>query len=123
VTLKTRFTEEALADHEQLYEFAVVRGEATGPRPSGHWNWTPSAMAWGCWRNHLQLQKAAPDNTFLRELIIAFGAPGYVALFEIDGARTVTVPKAGSEWNGTYLTPSSPRKRGSTVLLRPEANG
>jgi hypothetical protein len=27
----------------------------------------------------------------LRELIIAFGASGYVALFEIDGAETVTV--------------------------------
>lgn len=32
-----------------------------------------------------------PDNTFLRELIIAFGASGYVALFEIDDASTVTV--------------------------------
>jgi plasmid stabilization system protein ParE len=36
-------------------------------------------------------RKAAPDNTFLRELIIAFGASGYVALFEIDDANTVTV--------------------------------
>ena len=31
------------------------------------------------------------DNTFLRELIIVFGASGYVALFEIDDAKTVTV--------------------------------
>jgi len=36
-------------------------------------------------------RKAAPDNTFLRELIIAFGASGYVALFEIDDGKTVTV--------------------------------
>jgi plasmid stabilization system protein ParE len=27
----------------------------------------------------------------LRELTIAFGVSGYVALFEIDGAKTVTV--------------------------------
>jgi hypothetical protein len=36
-------------------------------------------------------RKAAPDNTFLRELIIGFGATGYVALFEIDDDKTVTV--------------------------------
>lgn len=36
-------------------------------------------------------RKADADNPFLRELIIAFGASGYVALFEIEDARTVTV--------------------------------
>lgn len=36
-------------------------------------------------------RKAAPDNTFQRELTFAFGASGYVALFEIDDAKTVTV--------------------------------
>ena len=36
-------------------------------------------------------RKAASDNTFLREWIIAFGTSGYVALFEIDDGKTVTV--------------------------------
>lgn len=36
-------------------------------------------------------RKAVTDNAFLRELIIAFGVSGYVALFEIDDAKTVTV--------------------------------
>jgi len=36
-------------------------------------------------------RKALPDNPFLREMVIPFGAAGYVALFEIEDSNTVTV--------------------------------
>lgn len=36
-------------------------------------------------------RKAMPDNSFLREMIISFGASGYVALFEIEDQKTVTI--------------------------------
>lgn len=37
-------------------------------------------------------RKAEPgNNPFLRELVIGFGATGYVALFEIESPQTVTV--------------------------------
>ncbi|MHA7879649.1 MAG: type II toxin-antitoxin system RelE/ParE family toxin [Saccharospirillum sp.] len=36
-------------------------------------------------------RKADPDNPFLRELLITFGSSGYLALFEIEDAETVTV--------------------------------
>ncbi|MHB9102238.1 MAG: type II toxin-antitoxin system RelE/ParE family toxin [Sulfuricella sp.] len=36
-------------------------------------------------------RKAAPDNPFLRELVISFGAAGYIALFEIEDSETVTI--------------------------------
>ena len=36
-------------------------------------------------------RKATPANPFLRELLIPFGTTGYVALFEIEDAHTVTV--------------------------------
>jgi plasmid stabilization system protein ParE len=36
-------------------------------------------------------RKASPDTPFLRELLIPFGAAGYVALFEIEDAHTVTI--------------------------------
>ena len=36
-------------------------------------------------------RKAAPDNPFLRELVIPFGAAGYVALFEVEDNETVTI--------------------------------
>lgn len=36
-------------------------------------------------------RKATADNPFLRELLIPFGAAGYVALFEIEDQQTVTI--------------------------------
>jgi len=36
-------------------------------------------------------RKAAPNNPFLREMVIPFGAAGYVALFEIEDNETVTI--------------------------------
>jgi plasmid stabilization system protein ParE len=36
-------------------------------------------------------RKAQPNNPFLRELIISFGANGYVALFEIEEGKIVTI--------------------------------
>ena len=36
-------------------------------------------------------RKAMPSHSFLRELVICFGGSGYVALFEIEDARTVTL--------------------------------
>lgn len=36
-------------------------------------------------------RKASRDNPFLREIVIPFGAAGYVALFEIEDHSTVTI--------------------------------
>ena len=36
-------------------------------------------------------QAAPQGDAFLRELVIGFGASGYVVLFEIEDAATVTV--------------------------------
>lgn len=36
-------------------------------------------------------RKASPENPFLRELVISFGSYGYVALFEVEGPKMVTV--------------------------------
>ncbi len=36
-------------------------------------------------------RKVMADNSFLREIIIPFGSSGYVALFEIDDNKTVTI--------------------------------
>jgi hypothetical protein len=36
-------------------------------------------------------RKTLPDNPFLRELIISFGAAGYVALFEIEPGNTMNI--------------------------------
>ena len=36
-------------------------------------------------------RKAEHDNPFLREIVVPFGAFGYVALFEIEDSVTVTI--------------------------------
>ncbi|APG03580.1 plasmid stabilization protein [Luteibacter rhizovicinus DSM 16549] len=36
-------------------------------------------------------RKASPDNPFLRELVVSFGATGYVALFDIAGSWVTIV--------------------------------
>lgn len=36
-------------------------------------------------------RKASPENPFLREMVISFGAGGYVALFEIEADSVVTI--------------------------------
>ena len=36
-------------------------------------------------------RKASGENPFLREIVISFGADGYVALFEIEADNTVTI--------------------------------
>lgn len=37
------------------------------------------------------IYRKAGDDPFLRELLISFGQSGYVALFEIEDAATVTI--------------------------------
>ena len=39
---------------------------------------------WSC-------RKASHDNPFIRELVISFVGGGYVALFEIDDAKNITI--------------------------------
>ncbi len=36
-------------------------------------------------------RKADPANPFLRELLVSFGSSGYVALYEIEDNKTVTI--------------------------------
>ncbi|MGE3854741.1 MAG: type II toxin-antitoxin system RelE/ParE family toxin [Planctomycetota bacterium] len=37
------------------------------------------------------IYRKADDDPFLRELLVPFGSSGYVALFEIEDATTVTI--------------------------------
>ncbi|HAF01890.1 MAG TPA: plasmid stabilization protein [Methylophilaceae bacterium] len=48
-------------------------------------------------------RKAQADNPFLRELIISFGANGYVALFEIEENAIVTILAVRHQREDDYL--------------------
>lgn len=90
MSYRVRFTAEAEADLVRLYEFILIRDET---------DWAVADRALEAIRSAIRslelspfsYRKATEDNSFIRELIIPFGASGYVALFEIDDDKTVTV--------------------------------
>ncbi len=86
---KVRFTASAEADLLRLYDFLLEHDLAIAQR------------ALGVIKDALQLLEQFPfscrkasdgqHGPRLREMIIPFGAAGYVALFEIEDAGTVTI--------------------------------
>ena len=90
MSYRVRFTEAAEADLLRLYEF-ILNKEQT--------DWSLASRALEAIKNGIRslelspysYRKASPGNPFLRELIIPFGASGYVALFEIEDEQTVTI--------------------------------
>lgn len=90
MTFSVRFTPHAQSDLDRLYEFVLEREEN---------DWVLAERALDAIRHAIRglelspfsYRKAAAGNPFLRELVIPFGASGYVALFEIDNDQTVTV--------------------------------
>lgn len=88
-----RLTREAEQDLERLYDFVLERELA---RDGGDLDIAQDALH--ALRAGIGTLKASPftcrkagSDSFLRELIIPFGSSGYVALFEIEDAQTVTV--------------------------------
>ena len=87
MTYRVRFAEAARDDLVRLYQFQLERDVTVADR------------ALQALRKGMELlqefpftcRKAAADNPFLRELIVPFGASGYVVLFEIEDQQTVTV--------------------------------
>lgn len=87
MSYRVRYTKAAREDLRRLYAFLLERDLGAARR---------ARDAIGKSIAFLQdfpftCRKAGPDNPFLRELVIPFGAAGYVALFEIDDHETVTI--------------------------------
>ena len=82
-----RFTPVAARDLQRLFDFLDQRDAKAARRAR-------SAIAKGIefLRDFpFSCRKASTEHPLLRELIINFGANGYVALFEIEDKQTVTV--------------------------------
>lgn len=87
MSYRVRFTKAARDDLRRLYEFQLARDLDAAQRAR-------DAISRGLdlLRDFpFSCRKAVPDNPFLRELLISFGAAGYVALFEIEDQQTVTI--------------------------------
>ena len=86
---RVRFTVEAENDLLRLYEFLLEHDLSAAERAA-------AAVAKAIELLEVfpfSCRKAlgGPGSPFLRELIIPFGSSGFVALFEIDDSRTVTI--------------------------------
>lgn len=98
---RIRFTEEAENDLIRLYEFILARDEG---------DWTTAERALEAIKNAIRsleltpfsFRKASPDTPFLREVVVPFGASGYVALYEIEINETVTVPAVRHQREDDY---------------------
>jgi hypothetical protein len=89
------FSDEAEEDLLRLFDFALLRELESSAPGLGIPEHAIAAIRIGCTlltHSPFSCRKAPPgDNSFVRELLIPFGAAGYVALFEIVDARTVIV--------------------------------
>ncbi|WP_296659817.1 type II toxin-antitoxin system RelE/ParE family toxin [Paraburkholderia sp.] len=90
MTYKVRFTRAASNDLDRLYSFIVDRDDADVELAARALVAITAGIA-TLESSPFTCRKAHSSMPFLRELIIPFGATGYVALFEIDGDRTVTI--------------------------------
>lgn len=90
MTYRVRFTEVAEADLVRLYEFILTRD-------SNDWSLAEQALdaiknaVRGLEQSPFSYRKASTGNSLLRELVIPFGATGYVALAKIETADIVTI--------------------------------
>lgn len=93
MTYKVRLTKEAQADVDRLFDFVLERELA---RDGGDLAQAEQALlalraGFATLRSSPFTCRKAARSPFLRELIVPFGRSGYVALFEIDDASTVTI--------------------------------
>lgn len=93
-----RFTEEAEADLERLYEFLVVKDVHAAERALEAIREAIRLLRFSPY----SCRKASPDNPGLRELLIPFGNAGYVVLFDIEPPRTVTILAARHQREDDY---------------------
>jgi plasmid stabilization system protein ParE len=87
VSFTVRFTHAAAKDLQRLFDFLAdqdIKAARRARTEIAKGIEFLSAFPFSC-------RKASPEHPLLRELIISFGKNGYVALFEIEDSRTVTV--------------------------------
>jgi len=86
---KVRFTPEAEADLLRLFDFLLEQDAAAAEKARAAI--TKAVELLEVFPFTCRKAMGGDGNPFLRELIIPFGASGYVALFEIENSDTVTV--------------------------------
>jgi len=99
VSYRVRYTKGAREDLHRLYSFLLERDPKAARRARD-----AIGKATELLRDFpFTCRKATDDNPLLRELVITFGAAGYVALFEIEDSETVTILAMRHQREDDYL--------------------
>lgn len=84
---QVRFTKEAKEDLKRLYAFLLKKDKQAATRALQAVYQAIEALK----QFPFTCRKATSENPFLRELVIHFGASGYVALFEMEEGNVITI--------------------------------
>lgn len=90
MTFTVRFTQRAELDLIRLYQFLIDREDPDLLVAELALDAIRTGIE-GLESNPLKYRKVTTTPPFMRELVIPFGKSGYVALFDIDDNRTVTI--------------------------------
>ncbi len=93
MTYRVRLTRQAQADLQRLFDFIIERelASSTGDLEVAERALTAIRTGFDTLRAMPFTCRKAGDSPFLRELVISFGATGYVALFEIIDEQEVVI--------------------------------
>ncbi|WP_292817750.1 type II toxin-antitoxin system RelE/ParE family toxin [Methylophilus sp.] len=84
---RIRFTKEAREDLKRLYSFLLSKDRRAASQALTAIHQAIEAIKFFPYT----CRKALGDNPFVREMVIHFGAYGYVALFEIEPGDVITI--------------------------------
>ena len=99
MSYRVRYTKGARDDLTRLYAFLLKRDLNAARRARDAIRKATDMLT----EFPFSCRKAPDDNPFLRELVIPFGAGGYVALFEIEDNETVTILALRHQREDDYL--------------------
>ena len=84
---RVRFTPEAEEDLLRLYDFLLATDLGAAERALAAIKEGTRLLRF----SPFSCRKVRRDNPLLRELVVPFGSAGFVALYEIEGTRMVTI--------------------------------
>lgn len=87
MSYRVRYTKAAREDLRRLYAFLLGQDIQAAHRARDAISKNIEFLR----ESPFTCRKAVHDNPFLREIVIPFGAVGYIALFEIEDSETVTI--------------------------------
>lgn len=91
MSFAVRYSQSARGDLARLYEYLLDRAATVEDLDLAEEALTAITGAVESLRRSPFIYRKAEADPFLRELLIPFGSSGYVALFEIEDASTVTI--------------------------------